>query len=701
MQYKLSVGEYSVTKDSEYTDEIIEKSKKFPVLFIGKDSYIEEATVLFVPDNHILYNLHIGRYSSLAAGIQILTDMNHDYKRPSQGRIATIPYRRPEQIKRNGEVIIMNDCWIGQNVTLLSGITIGNGAVVAAESVVTKDVPEYAIVGGNPAKIIGYRFLPEQIEALKYIRWWNWDNSRITANAQALYGDINTFIKENLFIAKDEIAGITPVPVSPIEKNNNGKNLRYLYIPDFEQHYPTYPQVIQAFIKSFSDTNTELLLYIENDTLLDEKLSLLNTIFEQYEDANCYINLYIGTHEDSYGLFAQADGYITNRSLKNVTYTDMAYFFEIPVFSCAALPIFKEHKIDSMEKPFHKETLNKKVINQSQEGNEATTRQLISSMKEIQNTLQYHQQNIEQFSQSISQLSINQYAMNRSIDNLKYEIIAENKNVKFPIVHSGTEAIDRIIQEHLSICRFGDGEFAIMKGESRQKFQHPDERLTKRLIEVLQSHEPKILICIPDTYGSLSIYNDNYKYNARAYMTEETRLAQYQLLDFERVYYDANLTRPYVSYIDNNTDAPRKRFQHLQQIWENRDILMIEGEKTRTGIGNDLFHNAKRIQRILCPAEHAFDQYDNILNTALTQDRNLLVLIALGPTATVLAYDLAKAGFQALDIGHIDMEYEWMLAGQGIRTTVPNKYNNEVNGGNIVEDIHDPVYEQQIIARCY
>ena len=61
MQYKLSVGEYSVTKDSEYTDEIIEKNKRFPILFIGKDSYIEEATVLFLTDEHILYNLHIGR----------------------------------------------------------------------------------------------------------------------------------------------------------------------------------------------------------------------------------------------------------------------------------------------------------------------------------------------------------------------------------------------------------------------------------------------------------------------------------------------------------------------------------------------------------------------------------------------------------------------------------------------------------------
>ena len=71
----------------------------------------------------------------------------------------------------------------------------------------------------------------------------------------------------------------------------------------------------------------------------------------------------------------------------------------------------------------------------------------------------------------------------------------------------------------------------------------------------------------------------------------------------------------------------------------------------------------------------------------------------MGPTATVLAYDLACAGFQALDIGHIDLEYEWMLAGTGGKTLIKGKYNNEVAGGDIVEYIPDSNYEKQIVAR--
>lgn len=238
-----------------------------------------------------------------------------------------------------------------------------------------------------------------------------------------------------------------------------------------------------------------------------------------------------------------------------------------------------------------------------------------------------------------------------------------------------------------------------MSGVDRQKFQRYDEQLAKRLIEVLHSNNENILICIADNYGDLSKYNDNGRYNIRAYITEQVRKEHYALLDMKRTYYDAYVTRPYADYLDNNTGAPQKRFDHLKQIWDTQDILIIEGEKTRMGVGNDLFDNAKSIKRILGPTEHAFNRYNDILTAALEQDRQLLVLIALGASATVLAYDLTLAGFQALDIGHIDLEYEWMLAGTGRRTAIMHKYNNEVAGGNTVADIHDPEYEKQIIAK--
>jgi len=78
-----------------------------------------------------------------------------------------------------GDVIIGNDVWIGANVTIMSGITIGDGSVIAANSHVVKNVEPYSLHGGNPAKLIKYRFSPEQIEKLLQIKWWYWDDHTI------------------------------------------------------------------------------------------------------------------------------------------------------------------------------------------------------------------------------------------------------------------------------------------------------------------------------------------------------------------------------------------------------------------------------------------------------------------------------------------------------------------------------------------
>lgn len=218
------------------------------------------------------------------------------------------------------------------------------------------------------------------------------------------------------------------------------------------------------------------------------------------------------------------------------------------------------------------------------------------------------------------------------------------------------------------------------------------------MIKVFNTNDDNIIIGIADNYGSLAKYNSTGKYGIRLYLTEEIRNEHYSFIDMNRIYANVYITRPYAIYADNMTDAPQKRFEQLKRIWNDKDILIIEGDKTRMGVGNDLFADAKSIVRITCPAVSAYDKYDEILEKALEQNKNRLVLIALGPTATVLAYDLAAAGYQALDIGHIDLEYEWMLTGTGGRVDIPYKYVNEVSGGDNVEDIDDEVYESQIVA---
>ena len=139
-------------------------------------------------------------------------------------------------------------------------------------------------------------------------------------------------------------------------------------------------------------------------------------------------------------------------------------------------------------------------------------------------------------------------------------------------------------------------------------------------------------------------------------------------------------------------------FHDIKGVWNDRDIVFIEGEKSRLGVGNDLFDNARSIRRILGPAKDAFERIDDIMQEACKIEKSALFLIALGPAATVLAYDLFKAGYQAIDVGHVDVEYEWWRMGARKKVKLENKYVNETAIGSEVKDAGEE-YKKQIIAQ--
>jgi glycosyltransferase family protein len=328
-----------------------------------------------------------------------------------------------------------------------------------------------------------------------------------------------------------------------------------------------------------------------------------------------------------------------------------------------------------------------------EEKNEYLTSELArvqASCNELSGLLMDVVRAVSQMNEAVEKNSQTDMILYNRLRNLPYEIFdyRQKDKYKIPQIMTIEETIDEIVRNNKSIARFGDGEFGIMFGIQRWRFQRNDERLAERLREVVTSQDDNILIGINDFYGDLSHRTESDAEGIRSYITPEIRAQHMELLRTDRLYANAVISRT----------GTMEKVRNQKRIWEGKDCVFIEGDKTRMGVGNDLFNNAKSIQRILCPAESAFDNYDAILEEAKKLPRDKTILIALGPTASVLAYDLAKAGYHAIDIGHADLSYEWLLRNGGPKTAVSNKYNNEWQDGYLVEDIHDEVYESQIIA---
>lgn len=267
------------------------------------------------------------------------------------------------------------------------------------------------------------------------------------------------------------------------------------------------------------------------------------------------------------------------------------------------------------------------------------------------------------------------------------------RNIK---IMNTEETVNYILQHRCSVSRFGDGEFYVMDGGGNG-FQHPDERLRKRLIDVFQTRDERLLVCIPYTWKS----QENLKHTVKVFYTRfllRNNSYIFKWLDYQHVYGDALFSRFYMDYKDKSLAL--QRIALIKKLWQNRDVYIIEGELTRMGVGNDLFEGAKGVHRILCPSKSAFDRYDEILKTAkevIPQDKNTLILLALGMTATVLASDLSRTGYQAIDIGHLDVEYEWMRMGAKTKVPISTRFVNEANNYDEVRDCRDEEYSYQII----
>lgn len=265
-----------------------------------------------------------------------------------------------------------------------------------------------------------------------------------------------------------------------------------------------------------------------------------------------------------------------------------------------------------------------------------------------------------------------------------------------PKVLSIEETIEDILKHRKSIARFGDSEFLYIIDKLNLPYQTYDEALASKLKEILKSDLPQILVGLPSGYHGLHTQDKASRTFWRSQISWIwPRLRPF--LKLNKTYANASMSRLYIELADKCQS--KRLFEMVMKLWENRKILLIEGEKSRLGVGNDLLEKALSVKRILGPAHHAWKNYEKLLAEALKHDRDHLVLVAMGPTAKPIAFELAKAGYQAIDIGNLDVEYEWFRMGATEKVKIKGKYTSEASGGRIVDDLDDSTYTSQIIAK--
>lgn len=169
-----------------------------PNIIVGDYTYYDDFENPENFERNVLYHfdfigdrLIIGKFCSIASDVKFImnggnhrTDWFTNYPFPIFGQGWEVAM--PDDWPHKGDTVIGNDVWIGYGATLMPGVQVGDGAIIAAQAVVTKSVPPYAVVGGNPAQIIRHRFDEATIEALLELQWWHWEIERITRHLRAI-----------------------------------------------------------------------------------------------------------------------------------------------------------------------------------------------------------------------------------------------------------------------------------------------------------------------------------------------------------------------------------------------------------------------------------------------------------------------------------------------------------------------------------
>lgn len=150
-------------------------------------------------DDHLVT---VGRFCSAAEGVLLIVSGRHctnvgtfPFRSSFEGMVGPHADRRDQSVK--GPITIESDVWLATRAMVLSGVTVGAGSVVAAGSVVTRSVPPYSLVAGNPARVVRYRFPQRTIDRLLELAWWDWPVEKVAACREDFYGSVEAFLEKH------------------------------------------------------------------------------------------------------------------------------------------------------------------------------------------------------------------------------------------------------------------------------------------------------------------------------------------------------------------------------------------------------------------------------------------------------------------------------------------------------------------------
>ena len=229
------------------------------------------------------------------------------------------------------------------------------------------------------------------------------------------------------------------------------------------------------------------------------------------------------------------------------------------------------------------------------------------------------------------------------------------KGARPPAIRDFEETADLLAAGSASLARFGDGEFALIEGRGIT-FQRADANLARRLREILRRPPAGCEIAIPRVGWFM---DDRLKPADHAWwfrFMREKGLFVESLLDAERLYCDTYVSQFTQAAVEEGYDCAAL-FERLRRIWAAKDVLIVCGKGIFDGFEYDVFDNAQSVEFVYGPKRDAFSDYDALLARVKAAADGRLVLLVLGPTATVMAADLAAAGIRALDLGHLAKAY--------------------------------------------